>query len=72
MAMAARMLQRAKAAGYIIAAIDASSSCGPHENDHPPPPTAQAPNPTVVSVNPLLPNDLVGSVIASMISLRLL
>src|SRR4051812_12904648 len=51
-----------------MAAIEVWSSCSPHENDHPPPPAAQAPNPTVVRFKPLLPRDLFGSVMACMIS----
>src|SRR5262249_3322638 len=51
-----------------IAAIDAESSCGPQPKDQPPPPAAHAPNPTVVSVRPLVPRGLVGRVMKGMIS----
>src|SRR6476661_1296974 len=51
-----------------IAAIDAESSCGPQPKDQPPPPAAHAPNPTVVSLRPLVPRARVGSVINCMIS----
>src|SRR5205807_7260028 len=39
-----------------IVFCDTWSSCGPHPNDHPPPPIAHAPNPTVVISSPLEPS----------------
>src|ERR1700730_15301741 len=44
-----------------MVAMDSESSCGPHPKDHPPPPTAQEPNPTVVILSPLEPSGRVGS-----------
>src|SRR5260370_34798359 len=41
-----------------IAAMDSASSWGPHS----PPPTAHAPNPTVVMASPLEPSERVASV----------
>src|SRR5256885_2633987 len=41
-----------------IAPMECSSSCFPHPKDHPPPPIAQAPSPTVVISIPPLPKDL--------------
>jgi hypothetical protein len=41
--------------------MDSASSCGPHPNDHPPPPTAQDPNPSVVMLSPLEPSRRVGN-----------
>src|SRR5262249_16628863 len=38
-----------------MAAIDSSSSCGPHAKAHPPPPMAHAPTPMAVSSRSLLP-----------------
>src|SRR6266536_4131619 len=39
-----------------MAATDCSSSCGPQPNSHPPPPIAQAPNPTRVICMPVWPS----------------
>src|ERR1019366_10403677 len=39
-----------------MAAIDWSSSCGPHANAHPPPPIAHAPTPIGVKSKSLLPS----------------
>src|ERR1039458_1810245 len=39
-----------------MAAIDCSSSCGPHANAHPPPPIAHAPTPIGVNSISLLPS----------------
>ena len=44
-----------------IVARDAASSCGPHPNAQPPPPTAHDPKPTRVIFNPLRPRGEVGS-----------
>src|ERR1700736_2779097 len=44
-----------------IVATDSASSCGPHPYDHPPPPIAQDPNPTVVILSPLEPSRRVGN-----------
>ena len=38
------------------AAMESLSSCGPQPNDHPPPPIAHVPTPTVVISMPLLPS----------------
>src|SRR2546425_5884952 len=43
-----------------MAAIDAASSWGPQPKAHPPPPAAQAPNPTVVISRPLFPSGRFG------------
>src|ERR1700738_4237455 len=43
-----------------MVAMESESSCGPHPKDHPPPPTAQEPNPTVVILSPLEPSGRVG------------
>src|SRR5215472_16467023 len=45
-----------------MAARDAVSSCGPQPKDQPPPPMAQAPNPTVVISIPAAPKGRVGNV----------
>src|ERR1035441_4498437 len=39
-----------------MVATDASSSCGPHPKDHPPPPMAHEPKPTRVIMTPLEPS----------------
>src|ERR1700680_220129 len=44
-----------------MVAMESESSCGPHPKDHPPPPTAQDPNPTVVILSPLEPSRRVGN-----------
>src|SRR6267142_5432535 len=44
-----------------MVAMDSASSCGPHPKDHPPPPTAQDPNPSVVILSPLEPSRRVGN-----------
>src|SRR5258708_10022170 len=44
-----------------MVAMDSASSCGPHPNDHPPPPTAQDPNPSVVILSPLESSRRVGN-----------
>src|ERR1700690_1805658 len=49
-----------------IAAIDASSGCGPQPNSHPPPPMAHAPNPTLVISRPVAPSGLVRSCVLYM------
>src|SRR5579875_2469244 len=46
-----------------MAAMDSSSSCGPQEKAQPPPPAAQAPNPTRVMSIPVLPRGRVGRVV---------
>src|ERR1700722_16719142 len=43
-----------------MAAIDSSSSWGPHEYAQPPPPAAQAPKPTLVMSMPVFPKGRVG------------
>src|ERR1017187_10963883 len=45
-----------------MAAIESASSCGPQPYAQPPPPMAQAPNPTVVSSRSVDPNRRVVSV----------
>src|SRR5438552_2098422 len=43
--------------------MDSLSSCGPHPNDQPPPPTAHAPNPTRVMFMSVVPSCRVENVV---------
>src|ERR1035441_3783210 len=50
-----------------MVARDASSSCGPHPKDHPPPPMAHAPKPTLVIMTPLEPSGRLDNCICSIL-----
>src|SRR2546429_9596161 len=50
-----------------MVASDSASSCGPHPNDQPPPPTAHEPNPTLVISSPLVPSGRVASAIVCLL-----
>src|SRR5664280_1451423 len=50
-----------------MVARDASSSCGPHPKDHPPPPMAHAPKPTLVIMTPLEPSGRLDNCICSLL-----